>query len=51
LKNTQLSNSMKIRLEETVLFQVVGRLGGHTDSRKERHDAANGRFSQFWERA
>lgn len=36
---------MKIRVEDTDLFHAGGRVDGHTDRRKERHDAANCRFS------
>jgi len=49
LKNTQLSNLMKTRLEETDLFLAGGRVDGHTDRRKEAHDEASGRFPQFCE--
>jgi hypothetical protein len=42
-KNTQISNFMKIRPVVAKLF--------HADRRTDRHDEANSRFSQFYERA
>jgi len=42
-KNTQITNLMKIRAQGTDLF--------HADGRMDRHDEANGRFSQFCEGA
>ena len=42
-KNTQISNSMKIRPVGAKLF--------HTDRQTDRHDEANNRFSQVRERA
>jgi len=43
LKNTQISNLMKIRIEETDLFHAGGRVDGRTDRGKEKHDAASDR--------
>jgi len=42
-KNTQMSNFMKIRPVGAELF--------HRDGQTDRHDEANSRFSQFFERA
>jgi len=42
LKNTEISNFMKIRPDGTELF--------HVDGRTDRHDEDNSRFSQFYER-
>jgi len=42
-KNIQISNFMEIRRMKAELF--------HANGRTDRHDKANGRFSQFCERA
>ena len=42
-KNPQISDFMKIRPMGAELFNA--------DEQTDRHDEANGRFSQFWERA
>jgi hypothetical protein len=42
LKNTQISNFIKVCRVGAELF--------HADGRTDRHDEANSLFSQFWER-
>jgi hypothetical protein len=55
LKNTQISIFLKIRLVEEELFHSEGRKDGRrdgqTDGKTGRHDEANCRFSQFFERS
>ena len=46
-KNTQISNSMKIRPMGAELFHV----DRQTDRRANRHDEGNSCFTQFYERA
>jgi hypothetical protein len=47
IKNTQISNIMKIHLVGAEVFHAADR----TDERTDKHNEANGRFSQFSERA
>jgi hypothetical protein len=46
-ENPQISNFMKIRPVRGELFHTDGRM----DEAQDRHDEANGRFSQFCEHA
>jgi hypothetical protein len=50
LENTQISNLMQIRPVTAEMFHADRRTDGWTDRRTDRHDEANRRFSQFYER-
>jgi hypothetical protein len=50
-KNTQISNSMKIRPVGAELFHADRGTDGWTDGRTDRHDGASSTISQFCERA